>query len=126
MIARYYAKYVDLVAADRGLLAFFKWWVLGLALQIAVMLPALPLLVVAVALQGDAGKTVAVSGFLTAFGAARVFLFALPCARVAERKGLGSRWAWGAGGLFFGQWILAVAASLPPRNATEGSHERQA
>ena len=117
VIARWYAKYLDLLAADRGVLAFFKWWVIGLALQIVVLLPALPLLVVAVALQGDAGKTVAVTGFLTAFGAARVFLFALPCARVAERKVLGSRWAWGVGGLLFGQWILGLAASLPPRAA---------
>ena len=121
MIARYYAKYIDRVAADRGVLAFFKWFVLGLALQIVVLLPALPLLVVGVALQGDAGKTVAIYGFLTAFGAARVFLFALPCVRVAERKGLGARWAWAAGGLFFGQWILGLAAALPPKAVAESS-----
>jgi hypothetical protein len=119
LIARYYAKYIDRVAADRGVLAFFKWFVLGLALQIVVLLPALPLLVVGVALQGDAGKTVAIYGFLTAFAAARVFLFALPCARVAERKGLGARWAWAAGGLLFGQWILGLAAALPPKPVNE-------
>jgi hypothetical protein len=44
-----------------------------------------------------------------------VFLFALPCAAVAERKVLGSKLAWGAGGLLFGQWILALAAALPPK-----------
>jgi hypothetical protein len=117
VIARYYEKYVDLVAADRGLLAFFKWWIMGMALQIILMLPCLPLLVVGVALQGDAGKSVAVASFLTAFAAARVFLFVIPCARVAERKVLGAPWAWGAGGLFFGQWILALSASLPPKSA---------
>jgi hypothetical protein len=115
VIARSYAKYVDLLAADRGVLAFFKWFVLGILLQVAFMLPALPLLAAAVILEGDAGKYVAVSGFLIAFAAARVFLFALPCAAVAERKGLGSRLAWGAGGLVFGQIILGVAAALPPR-----------
>ena len=117
MIARYYEKYVDLAAADRGLLAFFKWFVVGILLQVLVMLPAIPLLVVGVALQGDAGKTVAVASFLTAFAAARVFLFVIPCARVAERKALGAPWAWGAAGLVFGQWILALAASMPPRTA---------
>ena len=115
MIARYYAQYVDLLAADRGVVAFFKWFLLGFALQIVVMLPALPLLAVAVLIEGDAGKYLAASAFLSAFAAQRVFLFVLPCARVAERKGLGSRWAWGAGGLFFGQWILGLAAALPPR-----------
>ena len=115
MIARYYAKYVDLVAADRGVLAFFKWWIAGLSLEILLLIPALPLLVVGSVLREDAGGSVAVFGFLTAFAAARVFLFAIPSARVAERKGLGVRWAWGIGGFAFGQWILAVAASLPPR-----------
>jgi hypothetical protein len=117
VIARYYEKYVALAAADRGLLAFFKWFVVGILLQVVVMLPAIPLLVVGVALQGDAGKTVVVASFLTAFAAARVFLFVIPCARVAERKVLGAPWAWGAAGLFFGQWILALAASLPPKSA---------
>lgn len=121
MIARWYAKYLDLLAAERGVLAFFKWWVLGIALQIVVMLPAIPLLVLGVALEGDAGRSVAVGSFLTAFTAARVFLFVIPCARVAERKVLGAPWAWGAGGLFFGQWILALAAALPPKPAGRAS-----
>lgn len=121
MIARYYAKYVDSAAADRGVLAFFKWWFLGFALQIAVLIPALPLLVAGAALHEDAGASVAIFGFLTAFAAARVFLFALPCARVAERKGLGARWVWGAGGLVFGQWVLAVAAALPSKSSENAS-----
>jgi hypothetical protein len=115
VIARYYAKYVDWLAADRGVLAFFKWFVLGVVLQVVFLLPALPLLAVAVILEGDAGRYLAVSGFLIAFTAARVFLFALPCAAVAERKGLGSRLAWGAGGLVFGQIVLGVVAALPSR-----------
>jgi hypothetical protein len=115
VIARYYAKYVERIAADRGVLAFFKWWVAGFALQILLLIPALPLLVVASVLRQDAGGSVAVFGFLTAFVAARVCLFVVPCARVARVKGLGAPWAWGAGGLLVGQWILAVAASLPPR-----------
>jgi hypothetical protein len=117
VIARYYAKYVDLLAADRGVLAFFKWFVLGILLQVVFMLPALPLLAVSVLLEGEAGKYLAVSGFLIAFAAARVFLFALPSADVAERKGLGSRWAWGAGGLVFGQIVLGLVAALPPKAA---------
>lgn len=115
MIARYYARYVERVAADRGLLAFFKWWVAGFALQILLLIPALPLLVVASVLRQDAGGSVAVFGFLTAFVAARVCLFVVPCARVARLKGLGAPWAWGAGGLLIGQWCLALAAALPPR-----------
>jgi len=121
VIARYYAKYVDKIAADRGVLAFFKWWLAGLALQILLLLPALPLLVVGTVLREDAGGSVAVFGFLASFAAARVFLFAVPCARVAARKGLGAPWAWGAGGLVFGQWILAVAACLPPRRPAEAA-----
>jgi hypothetical protein len=117
VIARYYAKYVDLAAADRGVLAFFKWFVLGILLQIVVMLPALPLLAAATLIEGDAGKYLAVGALLAAFAAARVLLFALPCASVAERKVLGSKLAWGAGGLLFGQWILALAAALPPKPA---------
>jgi hypothetical protein len=114
VIGRYYAKYVDLLAADRGVVAFFKWFVVGFLLQVVAMIPVLPLLAFAVVTEGDAGKAAAFA-FLIAFGAARVFLISLPCARVAERKGLGSRLAWGAGGLLFGQWILALAAALPPR-----------
>ena len=34
VIARYYARYIDLLASDRGLLAFFKWFVAGFLLQI--------------------------------------------------------------------------------------------
>lgn len=120
MIARYYATYVDKIAADRGVLAFFKWWLAGFALQILLLIPALPLVVVGSVLRRDAGGSVAIFGFLTAFAAARVFLFVVPCARVAERKRLGAPWAWGAGGLVFGQWILAVAASVPPRAAAAG------
>jgi hypothetical protein len=116
VISRTYAKYVDRLASDRGLLAFFKWFVVGFLLQIVAMIPVLPLLAYAVLTEGDAGKAAA-AAFLTAFAAARVFLIALPCARAAERKGLGSRLAWGAGGLVFGQWMLALAASLPPRSA---------
>ncbi len=117
MIARYYARYIDLLAADRGVIAFFKWFVVGFLLQIVFMLPVLPLLAVAVALEGDAGKSLAGAAFVAAFAAARVFLFALPCARVAERKGLGSRLAWGAGGFLFGQFALGAgrgaAAEVP-------------
>ena len=116
MIARYYALYVERAAADRGLLAFFKWWIVGFALQIALLIPALPLLVVGSVLRQDAGGTVAVYGFAAAFIAARVCEFVVPCSRVAKLKGLGAPWAWGAGGLIIGQWSLALAASLPPRS----------
>ena len=112
MISRLYGRYVDLLAGEHGGVAFLKWFVLGVLLQIAFMLPAVPLVAASVLIEGDAGKTLAVSLFLAVFAAARVFLFAVPCARVAVRKGLGSRWAWGAGGLVFGQWILGLVAAL--------------
>jgi hypothetical protein len=115
VISGLYAKYVDALAADRGVLAFFKWFFLGILLQIVFMLPSLPLLVVATMLEGAAGKYLAVASFLIAFAAARVFLFALPCSAVAERKGLGFGWVWGAGGLIFGQIVLGVAAALPSK-----------
>ncbi|MFI5348315.1 MAG: hypothetical protein ACHQ2Z_02120 [Elusimicrobiota bacterium] len=117
MIGRAYAKYVDWISADRGVLAFFKWFVAGILLQVVFMLPAIPLLAAAAIIEGDAGKYLAVTGFLTAFAAARVFLFALPCASVAERKGLGPRFTWGAGGFVFGQIALGLVAALPPRSA---------
>jgi len=121
VIARWYAKYLDLLAADRGVWAFFKWFVAGVVLQVVVMLPALPLLAVSVMIEGDAGKYLAVAGFLAAFAAARVFLFALPCGAVAERKGLGSRFGWGAGGFVFGQIALGLVAALPPKTGAAES-----
>ena len=119
MIGRAYAKYVDWIAADRGVLAFFKWFFAGILLQVVFMLPAIPLLAAAAMIEGVAGKYLAVSGFLAAFVAARVFLFALPCSAVAERKGLGSRFTWGAGGLVFGQIVLGLVAALPSKSAEE-------
>ena len=119
MISRLYAKYLNLLAADRGVLAFFKWFVLGILLQVVVMLPAIPLLALGVVIQGDAGKFLAGAGFVAAFAAARVFLFALPCAAVAERKGLGSRFSWGAGGFIFGQIVLGLVAALPSKTTDE-------
>jgi hypothetical protein len=114
VIPRLYARYVDLLAADRGALAFVKWFFAGLLLQIVVLLPALPLLAAAIMVGGDAGRYLSSAAFLAAFAAARVFLFAVPCARVAERKLLPWPPAWGAGGLLFGQWVLGLAAALPP------------
>lgn len=117
MIVRLYARYLDLLAADRGALAFIKWFVAGVLLQIVAMLPAVPLLAAAVVIPGDAGKYLAVAAFVAAFLAVRVFLFALPCAEVAERKGLGLRWVWGVGGFVFGQWVLGLVAALAPTPA---------
>ncbi len=117
MIGRFYAAYLDRLAADRGALAFAKWFLLGVVLQLSFMLPALPLLAVSVILQGEAGKVLAVAGFAGTFLATRVFLFVLPCASVAERKGLGSRATWGVGGFVFGPLVLGLLAALAPRNA---------
>ena len=119
MIARCYAKYLDLLAADRGVLAFFKWFFAGILLQVVFILPAIPFLALGVVIEGDAGKFLAGAGFVIAFAAARVFLFALPCAAVAERKGLGSRFSWGAGGFVFGQIVLGLVAALPSKSTVE-------
>jgi hypothetical protein len=84
-------------------------------LQLACMIPALPLLALSVLSEAQAGRVVAVAGFAVAFLASRTFLFVLPCAAVADRKGLGWRATWGVGGFVFGPIVLALAAALPPR-----------
>jgi hypothetical protein len=114
VIARCYATYVDRLAADRGVVAFVKWFCLGLMLQVAFMLPALPLLVVGVAIGGESAMTFAAILFVVAFLATRVFLFALPCKAVAERKGLSFPLGWAAGGLVFGPIATGVIAALSP------------
>jgi hypothetical protein len=115
MIGRFYAAYVDRLAADRGALAFIKWFLLGVVLQLSFMLPALPFLAIPIMREGEAGKILAVIGFLGTFLASRVFLFVLPCAAAAERKGLGSRATWGFGGFVFGPLVLGLAAALAPK-----------
>ena len=118
MIRRLYDGYVDSVAADRGVWAFFKWFILGVVYQLALMIPAIPLLVVGVVLGADAAQFAAAAAFLAAFLATRVFLFALPCRTAAERKGLGSPLTWAVGGFVFGQIALGLVAALPPRTST--------
>jgi hypothetical protein len=115
MIRRLYAAYVDRLAAERGMLAFIKWLLLGILLQLAFMLPALPLLAVSVLVEGEAGKFLAVAGFAVTFVATRVFLFVLPCASVAVRKNLGSRAVWGVGAFVFGPLALGLLTALSPR-----------
>ena len=115
LIARYYAKYVDLLVADRGVVAFVKWFCLGFVLQVVFMIPALPLLIVGTAITDEGAMSATAAIFVVAFTATRVFLFALPCRDVAVRKGL--RWPliWAAGGLLLGQVALGVVAALEPR-----------
>ena len=115
MIRRLYDAYVDRLAADRGVVAFVKWFCLGFVLEVAFMLPAVPLLAVGVAISGDAGMDLAAISFIVVFMVARVFLFAMPCLAVAERKGLRSPAGWAAGGFVFGQVALGVIAALPPK-----------
>jgi hypothetical protein len=114
MIRRLYDGYVDRVAAERGVWAFFKWFVIGFVLQVAFMIPALPLLVLGVVYDVHGGLYFSAVTFIVAFLSIRVFLFALPCRAVAERKRLPSPLGWAAGGMVFGQIALGLAAALAP------------
>ena len=115
MIFKLYAGYVDRMAADRGALAFFKWFMVGVVLQVAFIVPAAPLLALAMLTESDVAKIAALLVFLAAFAALRIFLFAWPCAEVSGRKGYHRPWAWFAGGLVFGQFATGLIGALPAK-----------
>jgi hypothetical protein len=115
MIRKLRDGYVDRVAAESGALAFVKWLVIGMFLQVVCMLPFTPLMMATMLLPEDAQPLAGGILFLTAFLLVRWFLFALPCAEVGVIKRRGSRNAWLICGLIFGMFTLGVAAALEPK-----------
>lgn len=115
MIQRLRDRYVDALAAERGVLAFFKWFLIGLVLQVLFMIPLMPLVLSALLLPPDLQPLVGSAAFFAAFLAVRVFLFALPCAEAGELKRRGSRTAWLVCGVLFGMFTLGAAAALEPK-----------
>jgi hypothetical protein len=117
MIQRLREGYVGAVAADRGALAFVKWFVIGLFLQVLFLIPLLPLMLATLTLREDLQPLVGSLVFFACFLTTRVFLFALPCAEVGARKRRGQRWLWLTSGVVFGMFALGVAAALEPKGA---------
>ena len=115
MIARWNDAYVRALAAERGALAFVKWFAIGLVFQVAFMIPLLPLMLSTLLLPEALQPAVGTSVFFICFVTVRVFLFALPCAEAGRLKGRGSRTLWLASGVVFGMFALGACAALEPR-----------
>jgi len=115
MLQKLRDRYVDAIAADRGALAFFKWFLIGMVLQVLFLIPLLPLVLSALLLPPDLQPLFGGAAFFAAFLAVRVFLFALPCAEAGELKRRGSRTAWLVCGVLFGMFALGAAAALEPK-----------
>ncbi|MFI5345332.1 MAG: hypothetical protein ACHQ51_03050 [Elusimicrobiota bacterium] len=118
MIRKLREGFVDRVAADSGALAFFKWLIIGMILQVVCMLPFLPLVLATLLLPEDLQPLAGGVVFLGAFLLVRWFLFASPCAEVGQLKRRGGRTVWLATGLVFGMFTLGVAAALEPKGGS--------
>lgn len=117
MIRRLRDRYVDAIAADSGVVAAVKWFVIGVVLQVLFMIPLMPLVLSVLALRADLQPLVGGAVFFAAFLTVRVLIFALPCAEVGDIKRRGTRGLWLACGVLFGMFALAAAAALEPRPA---------
>ena len=117
MIRRLRDGYVHGIASDRGALAFVKWFVIGLFLQVLFMIPLLPLMLATLTLREDLQPLVGSLVFFACFLTVRVFVFALPCAEAGRIKRRGERWLWLASGVVFGMFALGAAAALEPKGA---------
>ena len=74
MIRRLRDGYVDRVAADSGALAFVKWLVIGMFLQVVCMLPFMPLMLATMLLPEDVQPLAGGAVFLAAFLLVRLVL----------------------------------------------------
>lgn len=117
MIGQLRRKYVSAVAAESGVVAFVKWWAIGLVLQTILIVPLIPLAFVGMAAPESARPLVGGAAFAAGFLCLRVFLFGVPCADVGALKRRGTRGLWLAGGVVFGMYALGLAAALSPEKA---------
>jgi len=116
----YYDKYIDALSTEHGVWAFLKWFFLGVIIQIVGMAPGMLAFVLVAVLPKETAGPAASIAFLAVFFVVRYFLFAVPSARAAGRKGLGSAWVWGGGAFIFGPFVLALVAALSPKSAIDG------
>lgn len=108
-------RYVDALAADRGGVAFVKWLVIGVVLQILFMIPLMPLVLSTLLLPEQYQPAVGSAVFFVAFLCVRYFLFAAPCAEAGAIKRRGTRTPWLIGGVVFGMFALGLVAALEPK-----------
>jgi len=117
MIGRLHDGYVSRLAADRGALAFVKWFAIGLFLQVLLLIPLLPLMLATLKLREDLQPLVGSAVFFACFLTVRVFAFAIPSAEAGAIKRRGSRWLWLSAGVVFGMFALGVVAALAPEGS---------
>ncbi len=112
MIGRWYAAYVERMAAASGVLAFAVWLAVSVVLQILATFLSVPVVLLSLLAPYGMRQSLNVWLFLLCFFAARVVICVIPGWRVADRKGR-APWLWGALTFGLGQFALALLAALP-------------